>query len=722
MVCNRVAGVLAIALTWAVTACPVAAQYKSDPVPNNNQNNFVAPDVEAFKKAYENAGEPPIMIVTGRNSDLLSFGDFVGKALLTDIGNSPDAMAMERSVQEVLLQNADLDLVDPSAAAIAELRNDKVLEGQNEARILELVRNKMRCDFILSIQLVDSADVKARGGLYRVTVDGMDLVRGRKVTTFAFDWMRGNDAATVKLYAQQVARKFIEQYGAAKSTDVTTYTLLAMNLPEARDLIAFRRALEDVRGVDSVRDRGVKRGTTASNNRGRVETIAEFRVKYAGSQLELSEAVLDAAKKALDREVTLTDSEAGQVMVRFGRAGGASVTADGDCDKDELRDVLTDYLVDFSGDDPLAKCLQGKFLDVYRKEGSPKIGVVLNRRIDEDESKDLDDNRPLGGHTSPSSAAQAQAQAATQNAAPGQPAAAGPNTGTSVNVVVGSPNGGGNDPANMAKVLLDADKEWRQEQDERLKERKKQQFTTRLVEDGISQRFLKMGLTTVDPTFVKNRILKKAANAGGMFNEQELEQLLQQEAKEAGLDVVIIGYSYITRAGSTLAVAGAQGGRGSVGVNEKPTLGFTVRAISLANGVILGSISYASAQVYDDQQLQKLVDDAADYIAGHICSQMWDVWVPPRVMTVTVFNARTPKDVLAVMDGLKQNVPGIQQMDFMKHEAGVEGGMGVFNLRYEGDYDDFLRKISALGDKVPFDLDPRGITRADINLRIRDSN
>lgn len=682
----------------------VMAQRTSNPTPVNQNSN--QPDLQAFADAYDAAGEPRILVAVGATNTPKALGQLLlGMFAPEDFGH---AQALSRSIEEQLLKNNHVELVDPNMIQASVQRERAILAGQNEAQVLKTLNTSLNADLVLMVQLVRDPDILKRGGQFRVMVDSIDVARGRRLTTFTFDWMQGTDAGTIKRYAEQMTRKFVEQYANAMRTGDLSYNLMVMGVADAGDLRKYQQALESNDKVTSVRSRGFSRSTSSSENRGKDTNVGQLRVRYTGNSLDLADLLSSAAESSLKRKATITNAESGIIHVRLGSSSAVAADDGKAWDKEFEKELLAERLIDFMRDDEVSGRVQNTFKEVYRKQGSPKIGVILNRSIDENEASTDDVKKELASPIAEGLAA-GTAKGETQS---GGQASAGQD-GTALNINMGNNQG---TSSRTVQLLLQADRDLRTDIRTEKNVVRRDNFTTRLVEDGVSQRLRKLGMTTMDATFVRDRILQKSKNARQFFNEGDLEAILIQQARDAGLDVALVGYSFVNLDARTVRVKNNQ-----VDVNNHHRLGFTMRAVDVASGEILGSVSIAEVKA---DELQAMVDAMSDHLVGQMAAQLWDTWTGDKVVTVTVSNAKATDQVLALMDAVKKNIKGVQQVDFVRHEPTSQGGVGVFTLQYEGSYSDLLRAVSELGrqgQNAAFQLESRGTSRSELNLKLGDA-
>ena len=102
-------------------------------------------------------------------------------------------------------------------------------------------------------------------------------------------------------------------------------------------------------------------------------------------------------------------------------------------------------------------------------------------------------------------------------------------------------------------------------------------------------------------------------------------------------------------------------------------------------------------------------------------AQAMDFWTPANRLTVSVANAKTQKDVLAVMAFFEQNLPGVLSADFREHNVDDEGqGAGTFVIASDLTYGKLIEQIKAKEKDLPFDLKVSGTSRDALSVRIKD--
>ncbi len=475
-----------------LAATPAEAQRKPD-APPANQVYETAPDVGLFAEAYQRAGEPTLLVLTGIDSrpaairygsntdDLQPQGRtatgipdtaeyYVGShlALFDPTG---DSAKLGGDIEEVLLQNLDVDLVDLDALAERDRREVRLLQQRDEDGAIALLAEKLNAEVVLLVRMLNTPAVEQRGALYRVFVDVVDVPRGRKIGGFTFDWTQGADGVMVKRYGQQIARKFIEQFAAwyARGDDAAAarrYSVRLVGVGDVAEVVEAKRAFADLPGVSRIKERGFTTDGQAS--------VATLDLRYTGSPLELMVGLQETARETLGLEIDATDGASGTITLI--------------APTDKQRDPADRWLALVDKDDPDHEAVVAELMHEYEGEGRPKIGIIVNRAASDDDASDSGD--ALG--------------AEVDNRG-----------GVFVNISVDPGDGPSTAPID-AGPLLD----------------------TRRMEDAMYKQMLELGLTMVDPDYARQRLAGQADKAKQVYGEDELVFRLGQAA---GLDIVIQG-------------------------------------------------------------------------------------------------------------------------------------------------------------------------------------
>lgn len=639
-----------VSIFITILAFPASAQQKPDAPPINNTFE-TEPDIELFAEAYQRAGEPTILVLTGidnrpaairyrsNTDDLKAEGrtatgipntneHYIGSHLAL-FDTTGDSTKLRGDIEEVLLQNLDIDLVNIDALTERDRREVRLLQQRDENGAIALLAEKVNAEVVLLVRMLNTPAVEDRGALYRVTVEVLDVPRGRKIGGFTFDWTQGADGIMIKRYGQQIARKFIDQFAAwyARGNDESAarrYTIRLIGLGDVKQLVEAKRAFAGIPGVIRVKERGF---TTDGET-----SVGTLDLRTTGSPLELMVELQETARETLGLEIDATDGSSGTITL-------IAPTV-------EESDPSERWLAIIDKDDPDHEEVIALLTREYADEGRPKIGIIVNRAA------------PPGNPTIQPSNTTGNANNIDNEG------------GVFVNITVDGSTGQPIIPD--AGPLLD----------------------TRRMEDALYKQMLDLGLTMVDPDYARQRLAAETDKAKQVYGEDELVFLL---GKAAGLDIVIQG------------VGREDGGR----------VDYTFRAVRVNDGVTL-----AAEGVSDDywfrRNEQATINLMAAYATGHLLDQMLNAWSPAGTIQVIVTGARDQRDVFTIMNALKGNIAAVESVDFERHEAGEQGGVGYFTLRYNGGYDALIEAINEQETKLPFDLGAGGTTRDTLTLRIKD--
>jgi len=508
-----------------VTAGPSFGQRKPDAPPINDQA-VNAPNIDLFTRAYERAGEPTLLVICGIDSrplqttvhrtietgsepqaatGTLSSDRHVGSNIAL-FDPSGDSTKLKGDIEEILLNNPDIDLISIDALAERDRREVELLKTRNEKRAINLLASKLNAEVVLLVRMTNTTLIRQRGALYRVTVEILDIPRGRKIGGFTFDWKGKVDSISIKKYARQITRKFIDQFsswyargdsrGAARR-----YTLRMIGLSDVGQLVKAQRAFSRIDGVTKI-----KAGGFSSEKK---TSIATLNLRYTGRPIELMFELQETARQELGMKVDGTDGASGTITLIAKGTGPAD---------DESR---WEAFVD--PDHPDHSKLVTQLQQEYAREGRPKIGMMINRLLSETEIAD------------PRLAEQLKDLTASGHGQQNAPSS----TGAIVNLNLGSnpglPTGGGYS-----------------EEAQRARDRLTRLLNTRQMEDALYKHLLKLKLTMVDPVYTRERLHKKVDKARNVYREDELVFLLGQAA---GVDIVIQGVGRVDQTSSDYRIS-----------------------------------------------------------------------------------------------------------------------------------------------------------------------
>lgn len=326
-------------LAWIVLVCAAAqAGPKPDPAP-------LPPDsdpMEKFIKVYEKASHPRLLVICGRDtrsgasepreahvrlaSGDASGGEHIGtRVQLFDA--TGDAEMLKTHIEGLLLKNRDVELVQTDALAEKDRRDTIQLQDVDPNAALELLARKVNADvvFMVRMQVVTGSLSTNRQYGYRVFLSVIDVPRGRKVGSFAFDWR--SEAMTnefIKRYASAVTGKFMqifqESYQTNSAEDVRKYTVRMVGMSDATSVANLDAAIAKLPGVKKCISRGMYRqGASAMN---------ELSLQYQGEHAELVSGIMKAAVQA-DAGLALAEATAGTIVLAKPTVTRSAETAKG---------------------------------------------------------------------------------------------------------------------------------------------------------------------------------------------------------------------------------------------------------------------------------------------------------------------------------------------------------------------------------------------------------
>ncbi|MCX5658445.1 MAG: hypothetical protein NTW19_01830 [Planctomycetota bacterium] len=641
--------------------------------------------VNSFEKGLAPTGQ----VATGKGLD----GAFIGKDL-TLFDPSGDALILRSTIEEWLHRVRDVDVVSLDALAERDRRELALLGMRDEKQAMDILSQKLNADVVLVVRMLNNGYVRDRGAMWRVSVEALQVGRGRKIGGFAFEWTEGVDAYTIKRYAQEITRKFMDQYIGFYTPGpvgpAQRYSVRLLGLGDAADVVRARQAFAKIPGMERVTGGEF----TASGN----TSVSTLALMYAGGPLELMVELQNAANKELGMTLSGTDAGTGTITLIAGPGTGkksaaapaptsAAPVPAAPTAETPARAAATDapatpatpaapasaapiasaekprwqLFVDAS--DQRAKPLRDAFLAEYKAQGSPKIAVVVARALSDSEKlepvaakqiKDFLDKHPAGAP------------------APG------------VFVTLGL--------AGVPTTQISASGYGL--------------FDNARVERAVAKQLAGIGVTVPNPGEMRGQLAKDGGKEHDLFDADDLVLLA---GKAAGADIVIQGIGRPTP--------------GSPGAAD-----YTFRAVRVADGAALAAEGWFTEPMpvvaddlagYPEQSFQNI----AGYAAGKMADQMLASWSAPRTLTVSVLNAKAQKDVFTLMSAIKSNVPIVEAVDFVKHEAGgaANGGTGSFTLRYRGSYDNLMKLLAEQEKTLPVTVVKDKSTADAVTVRIKET-
>lgn len=699
---------------------PPGSTGKPSPAPVADQPT--GPNIEAFRAAYDRAGEPRLLVIVGMDNRPSRFnvaamkvdtaivaartGDSKGATQrLDDVTkdvqkNLPDAtptatghvandtfigkdlglfdatgdtVVLKSSMEEWLLANKDVELVNLEALAERDRRELALLELKDETAAIDLLGTKLNADQVIVVRLLNTGLVRERGAYWRVSVDMVQVGRGRKIAGFAFDWQGARDAGTIKVYAREIVRKLIEQYAAyyadTGKKSAEKYTLRLIGLADAADVGKAKKAFEKIPGMQKVTSQEFVADKSTS--------VATLTARYEGGPLDLLVDLQETAKRDLGMELKGTDSSTGAItLIATGGVKAAST---------KPRWPL--FLDERSAE---GKAVREQFLDAYRKQGSPKVAVVVTRQLNDEERLD-----PATAKLIREIKANKTAAVNAQGVA-GQAVSVKDGVYVTLNVAGNTVNAGVNaTPAGSGGTSDDSTQLTQAEIAARL-------INTRRMEDQMVKTLLKLGVTAVDPNILRDQVIKDLGASRSIYEEDELVFAL---GRAAGADIVLHGVARIDKPG------------------RPETIGYTFRAVRIADGVVMSAESWpfdlsAAGRVQPWRAEDATLEKVAGFAVASTADQMLNFWTPAQITTVAVQNAKTQKDVFTVMAALKSGIADVESTDFLRHDGG-NANVGYFTIRHRLTRDELLKRVQEQEQKLPITLDAAGTTKDVLTVKVK---
>lgn len=338
-----------------LAACAAAAQVtrKPDTAPVQMQDEYTF-DAERWSRVYERAGEPAILVLAGPATAERS-GRGVGASLMS-MDAEGDSFILKSELERTLLEGRGVEIANLDALSDMDRRNAELLLQSRERDAVDLLSTSLDAPLVLVTRLQRAHE---GGAKYRVTFEAIDVPRGRTLSTVAFDWQGGDDARSIKRYARLLANDFVDAYErqvarADGGALPLTVRILGADMSSLRDLAA---EIERVPGVESA--------TVAQRQQARDTSIAELRVRYAGSPFDLAGEIMDAGRLAGSLELDSLDMASGTVTLRAIGGPGAMEGSRGWRVLGAGRQFLD----------------TGALADAYAAAGEPRIALLIGRSL-----------------------------------------------------------------------------------------------------------------------------------------------------------------------------------------------------------------------------------------------------------------------------------------------------------------------------------------------------
>lgn len=312
-------------------------------------------DAERWSDLYQRGGEPTVLVLAGIATAERS-GRGVGASLMS-MDAQGDAFILKSELERTLLEGRGVEIANLDAISDMDRRDAQLLLLSRERDAVDLLATAVDAPLALVARLQPA---NSRGAKYRVTFEAIDVPRGRTISTVAFDWQGGDDARAVKQYARMLANDFVDGYerhvGGMGAALPYTVRILGADLPSLRDLTD---ELEGVRGVESAR--------VTQRQQSRDTSIAELRVRFAGSAFDLAGELLDAGDLAAGLELDSLDMTSGTIVLR-------AIEGPGKMERPGAWRLL-------GSREGLADIDTAALAEAYAGAGEPRIAMLIGRSL-----------------------------------------------------------------------------------------------------------------------------------------------------------------------------------------------------------------------------------------------------------------------------------------------------------------------------------------------------
>lgn len=655
----RVLCVLSVALMCSATSTS-SAQGRKAPPPVAEPEQPEKPDIELWAQAYDDFGAPEILVMCGWSSGSPTAS--AGESTYFQLNESPFAVQLQGAFIDVINDpRADVYLVDNGAVRDAIKRLQNNLMNNNEAAAMRLLANELNADVVVQIQLIDR---QANDTPYRVRFQTIDVSNGRTLTTKVFDWKLGNTTADVKRYAEQIARLFISDF-AGRTQNTARYNLRIFGpMGDARLASIIKGEIEMISGVKRVRAR------TASTERhpvsGEVEALTRYDVTFTGDFMDLSADVADAMGNLDEVDVRILEAAGRQLSLNVTPIVQPVPEPEEPEEQEPIGPVTTfkgclDLILEpgYRGDQ-----YREQIYDLYRKQDSPSIAVLVNREPTAEERAVLREDGN-GSYT--------QANTIVM-------------VGNSVQPSTSSRDSNGSVTQDPVRRISQLERQ------------------TNLVEAALFKRLGPelLRFERKDASTARSSLLKHIDKQTNVYGQDELVQVLRQLDIA---DIVIFG------SGADLPESD---GRYSVT--------YTFRAIQISDAGVVGVAS--AREMLDSRSEYDIAEAIANQAIKDLVCEMKQSWEPPNELDVTLTNMTNADDLdvfIQTVSEMKDTDEGEKSLRIVGRTAfeGAEGqGTATVTISYGCSFNDLIQEVRNLANQLPYDLDVQSMDASQAKLAI----
>lgn len=282
--------------TAQVTRKPDAAPVRAD-----ERYTF---DADRWSLLYEQGGEPTVLVLAG-----IARGEHAGRgvgATLSHFDTDGDAFILKSEIERTLLSGRGVEIANLDAISDMDRRDAELLLLSRERDAVDLLATAVDAPLVLITRLQPT---NSNGAKYRVTFEAIDIPRGRTISTVAFDWQGGNDTRAIKRYARLLANDFLDGYErhVAGNGGAMPYTVRLLGA----DMRSLRGITDEIKRVP-----GVQSARVIGRQQSRDTSIAELRIRYAGSAFDLADELLDAGQLTAELELDSLDMTSSTIILR----------------------------------------------------------------------------------------------------------------------------------------------------------------------------------------------------------------------------------------------------------------------------------------------------------------------------------------------------------------------------------------------------------------------
>lgn len=633
-----------------------AGAQQKPPPPTVEQQTVAAPNIEMWADAYQQYGAPEILVFCGWSN-----GDPHSAA------SSSDYLALDESSFTVQLQGAFIDIINDPRADIFLVDNGALSDaiGRLESNLLNstetegvlLLANEVKADLVVQIQLIDR---KPNGAPNRVRFQTVNVTNGRTLTTKVFDWKLGTSTKDVKLYAEQIARVFIEDI-AARAINTQSYNLRFFGFASDAQLPKLvKDSVSAIRGIRSVRSR------TSSSVRnpwtGESETMTRFTVRYTGDFLDLSADVA--------RSLNLI----GDSKVRIMEAAGRDLTlqvyseADEHYVPDDSFETCLRIILDQS---KVGQEYRDRLFELYKKQDSPRVSVLVNRQPTKEEREQAIRDGDVLTTTA--------------------------NTMVIVNTT-------GRDMISLNNQKLGTQRNDLATSSFRritLLERQ-----TNLVESAM---YKALGPELLrferrDTSAVWDELMRQSGRSAGVIGQDEVVEAFR---KLDIADIIIVGT-----------------GADLVDVNGEVSVTYTFKAIQLADASVVAVASALEGLRGQGSEFDVANSIVEQAIVGLACEmkKFWEPPTRLELSLINIADADDLELLLQTIESRAERVAAsehtVRVIGRVSYESDQKSGTAKFTLSYGCTFNELLSELSALSGELPFELEIQSMdsNRAQINI------